>query len=688
MNDVFVQQGNYGAHKRSYFDRGMAPSQSHAPVSVKSGPTEIDNTQSHSLQSNEGSPPPNSATTSGTASTSTSLGVSDKHQGSISSQFSQSASEKPVEEWSISVAEGMVSQPYDDTDTSQTVHAETADVPTSHTQEGKENPLPYQSAIKLLVSNNVAGSIIGRAGQTISDLQTQSSARIKLSQAGDYYPGTQDRVCLVQGQSDTVKRAVQLLLERLYMLQEQQHNKHLAWQPQKSTNSPTGFDFVVRFLVPSSSCGMIIGKAGANIKHMEESSGVSSVRLSPKESSDQAHQTTAVVPGTLERVVTLTGPSLESCVKCLFILIDGMLANHEISRYTNMTTSYSRHLVPGAYTPVQPGRPVHITPSPTGEWDTHGPYGAFMIKRSTSQPDLSNIQIEQQQRVQSRIPPESFGGGTSQISQREPPHQQFNPPFIDSPQLFNSEMPPTMQSLERGQQSNTPVAPMYLLGASAPNQLDHPPIQSSSSAPDLLALQLQDSLCISNSQAHGPVDYNHFAPQLPQPTPQGFSAQVVVPDTLIGSILGRGGRTLNDLQLHSNTRIRISQRGEYVPGTRNRIVTIRGQTAHSVSLAQYLMSQRMVVPPTATFSTQNPPVAPYLHHPSQHQPHHHRITMHQSPHTAALDSSKPSPPTASTQHQVLHETAFLPPGTHSTGAAASSLKLSLNTSDKDLTSHR
>lgn len=645
------QQGNYGAHNLSYFDQRTTEA---------------------------GSPPPNSATVSGSTSTSTrtSLGVSaDQAQGSASSS-SQYSQQPP-------------------TNMTQTQHVtETIDVPTTSThaaEDGKQNPASFQSAIKLLVSNNVAGSIIGRAGQTISELQTQSSARIKLSQTGDYYPGTQDRVCLVQGQLSTVKLAVQLLLERFYMLQEQQHTQYLAWQPKNDEHAPTptGFDFVVRLLVPSSSCGMIIGKAGANIKHMEESSGVSSVRLSPKDGPDQPqaqqHQTGPAGPGTQERVVTLTGPSKESCTKCLSIVIDGMFANHEISRYTNMTTSYSRHLVPGTYTPApqqQPGRPPHMGPSPTGGWDSQDPYGdTLVIKKSTSQPDLSHMSIEQQRRLQSRIHSGSFvgGGGVTQIDQREPSLQQFNQSFMDSPQRpYNSEMPPPPQMMpnqDRGQRSNAPVVPMYLLGGSNPSQLDHhPQILSSTSAPDLLALQFQGSLRLSDTQTLGPppVDYNHFAPQIPQPTPPGFTAQILVPDTLIGSILGRGGRTLNELQLHSNTRIRISQRGEYVPGTRNRIVTIRGQTAHSVSLAQYLMSQRMVLPPTATFSA-GPPVSPsYLHTQLQHQQqqqHHppspHRFSPHQqsSPYNAALDLQAQQPQSAQ-QNQVLHETSFLPNDTH------------------------
>ncbi len=47
---------------------------------------------------------------------------------------------------------------------------------------------------------------------------------------------------------------------------------------------------------------------------------------------------------------------------------------------------------------------------------------------------------------------------------------------------------------------------------------------------------------------------------------------MAIPDNLIGSILGRGGRTLTELQALSDTRIRITQRGEYLPGTKSRVV--------------------------------------------------------------------------------------------------------------------
>lgn len=478
---------------------------------------------------------------------------------------------------------------------------------------GSYNSASYPCAIKLLVSNNVAGSIIGRAGQTISELQAQSSTRIKLSQTGDYYPGSQDRVCLVQGQNENVKAALRLLLERFYMLQEHQHSQQMAWQSNRTENAPP-FDFVVRILVPSSSCGMIIGKSGSNIRLMQEASGVSSVRLSPKDIVDPNYPSATIASATSERVVTLTGQNLESCLNCVYIILDGMTSHPDICRYANMTTSYSRIMAPDNFS----GEPPALRPAPSQEslQRSEGPmwenahYGqaqqAEIGKRVSSSPDLTGTFLT---RRPTSMPLEASPGPVG-------PHMTRNP--VPYSPIFGASGP-TYSPLRVQEQSRLPLSAgpsMYLnYPMEDPSTADS--VHNSVSSPDLLALQLE-SMHLSSSPQHPPppppphqAEYPLFPSQLPQggPTQAGFTTQVLVPDNMIGSILGRGGRTLSELQAQSGTRIRISQRGEYLPGTRNRIVTVRGPTAQSVSLAQHLMSQRMILPRTAIY-----------HQPSRHSP--------------------------------------------------------------------
>uniref|UniRef100_A0A3Q4HM21 K Homology domain-containing protein n=1 Tax=Neolamprologus brichardi TaxID=32507 RepID=A0A3Q4HM21_NEOBR len=77
-----------------------------------------------------------------------------------------------------------------------------------------------------------------------------------------------------------------------------------------------------------------------------------------------------------------------------------------------------------------------------------------------------------------------------------------------------------------------------------------------------------------------------------QEDPQSSSsaAAIAVPENLVGAILGKGGKTLVEYQELTGARIQISKKGEFIPGTRNRKVTITGSQA-ATQAAQYLISQ-------------------------------------------------------------------------------------------------
>lgn len=44
--------------------------------------------------------------------------------------------------------------------------------------------------LKILVPSVAAGAIIGKGGETIAQLQKEASARVKMSKANDFYPGS------------------------------------------------------------------------------------------------------------------------------------------------------------------------------------------------------------------------------------------------------------------------------------------------------------------------------------------------------------------------------------------------------------------------------------------------------------------------------------------------------------------
>jgi hypothetical protein len=62
-----------------------------------------------------------------------------------------------------------------------------------------DHMIPDRAILKMLVTDNIAGAIIGKNGKAIADLQDECGARIKVSQSADFYPGTSERTILITG---------------------------------------------------------------------------------------------------------------------------------------------------------------------------------------------------------------------------------------------------------------------------------------------------------------------------------------------------------------------------------------------------------------------------------------------------------------------------------------------------------
>jgi len=413
--------------------------------------------------------------------------------------------------------------------------------------------------IKFLVSNNMAGSIIGRSGQTISDLQEQSAARIKLSQSGDCFPGTSDRVCLVQGKFDEVTKAIHLIMDKLYDLQQEQAERYHEGQHQEMDGDSDDGDsecdeesegsemsekilFSIRVLLPAASCGMLIGKAGSNIKSMKELSSVSAIRLSPRQRDSSS---------TGERILTMTAHDLQSCLDCTHLVLNGIAAHPDICRYVSASTSYQRGLASSIVNRGQ-GRVVS----------------------SPSNGDIS--MATQLNQVPSTSAQQMMPSGSDITSLQ----CQSVPPIDIDPQLQQE----IQHAFRNDYNSLTSSSNFLAVGrqTSQPHEsLNEQP--QSSATPGLTSHSI-------NLQAS-----SHVVSEIESEQPQqnAFSVKISIPDTKIGAVLGKRGKSLAELQNKSNTHIKISQRGVFVPGTNERLVAITGLSAESVKTAQALISQRL-----------------------------------------------------------------------------------------------
>ncbi|GER51242.1 Far upstream element-binding protein [Striga asiatica] len=134
--------------------------------------------------------------------------------------------------------------------------------------------------LRFLLSNAEAGSVIGKGGSTINDIQSQSGARIQLSRNYEYFPGTADRVITVSGRVDDILKAVDLILSKLL----------------DEDGGETVPESKIKLVVPNSSCGGIIGKGGSIIRSFIEDSRAT-IKVSPQDN---------YYPGLHDRLVTVT----------------------------------------------------------------------------------------------------------------------------------------------------------------------------------------------------------------------------------------------------------------------------------------------------------------------------------------------------------------------------------------------
>ncbi|XP_043272950.1 RNA-binding protein Nova-1 isoform X3 [Venturia canescens] len=132
--------------------------------------------------------------------------------------------------------------------------------------------------LKVLVPGVAAGAIIGKGGETIAQLQKDTEARVKMSKARDFYPGTSERVCLITGSVEAIMAVMDFIMEKIREKPDLTPKTTVDFDTGKATAER---DKQVKILVPNSTAGMIIGKAGNYIKQIKEESG-SYVQISQK----------------------------------------------------------------------------------------------------------------------------------------------------------------------------------------------------------------------------------------------------------------------------------------------------------------------------------------------------------------------------------------------------------------------
>ena len=69
--------------------------------------------------------------------------------------------------------------------------------------------------------------------------------------------------------------------------------------------------------------------------------------------------------------------------------------------------------------------------------------------------------------------------------------------------------------------------------------------------------------------------------------------EIAVPEVMVSAVLGPGAKLISDLIQTTGTRVQLSSKGDYIPGTYNRKLTISGPVL-SVQSAHLMVMQNIV----------------------------------------------------------------------------------------------
>ncbi|XP_070762453.1 RNA-binding protein Nova-1-like isoform X3 [Enoplosus armatus] len=435
---------------------------------------------------------------------------------------------------------------------------------TKRTNTGEEG----EYFLKVLIPSYAAGSIIGKGGQTIVQLQKETGATIKLSKSKDFYPGTTERVCLIQGTVEALNGVHDFIAEKVReMPQSTQKTEPVSiLQPQTTVNPDRVKQ--AKLIVPNSTAGLIIGKGGATVKAVMEQSGAW-VQLSQKPEGINLQ----------ERVVTISGepeqnrkaveiivqkiqedPQSSSCLNISYSNITGPVAN---SNPTGSPYANSTEVMPAAAAAA-----AATASSLLGQASLAG-VGAFPTTMSSlSGNDLLAITSALNTLASYGYNTNSLGLGLNPAAASgvlAAVAANANPAAAAAANLLASY----------ASDATTSAHPAAGLGGFSLGSLAAATGATNgylSAASPLVA----SSLLATEKLAEGAKEV----------------VEIAVPENLVGAILGKGGKTLVEYQELTGARIQISKKGEFIPGTRNRKVTITGSQA-ATQAAQYLISQRI-----------------------------------------------------------------------------------------------
>lgn len=142
-----------------------------------------------------------------------------------------------------------------------------------------------------------------QGGGNINDFQKKTSARIQLSKAGEYYPGTTERTLLVSGKVKQILGALSLIFKKLLREGVAPVTPRTRAIIESQNEEVEGIRLSLKLLVPQQLCGIIIGRGGATVKAYSQQTATQIRVVAPEGPAVAINHRIVAVNGTQEAVL-------------------------------------------------------------------------------------------------------------------------------------------------------------------------------------------------------------------------------------------------------------------------------------------------------------------------------------------------------------------------------------------------
>ncbi|XP_076815797.1 RNA-binding protein Nova-1-like isoform X1 [Clavelina lepadiformis] len=478
-------------------------------------------------------------------------------------------------------------------------------------------PPPGQLILKVLIPGYAAGALIGKGGQIIVQLQKESGAIIKLSKAKDFYPGTQDRVVLIQGTAEGLMKVHGTIIEKVFDFPVPKDLTAIIGDRPKQ----------VKIIVPNTTAGLVIGKAGATVKTIMEESG-SKVQLSQKPEGANVQERVITIKGDKTQLTTASNiiidkikddPQSASCPNISYSGVSGPVANANPTgspyaagspaivdaSHPVVQAMLGHYVIPNQHHVLQAAVPTALPTlsAPNGEMTTlnTGLGGLTYGVNYSALGMVPNVHSNLHSGIATSVgivPAGSLAGTVSPVPSATP--------LLSATPLPAETIPAA--GIPAAQTISWPNNYLASLASAGYLTTGHPQLVGTHGITGSLSTMTQQLPPSATPMASTPATpaLTTYAQQATvsllsvekSTDGQKETIDLSIPENLIGAILGKAGRTLVEYQDISGAKIQISKKGEYVVGTRNRRVTITGKPP-STQTAQFLITQRVAAAQTA-----------------------------------------------------------------------------------------